>query len=320
MGNVAPPPLSRPLDHPSLDATFHRNFVLTEPVRRLRAGGVVWGAQCRMRRSGSRPFFVLIEDERESSVTASAQFSSKLGFYHAFGHALPSGVAALPPSDVPWSNWPGWRFNPMGSSVPCPKLWMVTEFMQHTLTTLPVPSQNALGVYAGVMHAARSLHDVGFVHGDIAPDNIGVRDDNSLALIDLGVTQRIRILQPEEAEGYEVSRGHTSFMSVAQHGSSIPHSADDIESAAYVALWTHNGRTMDTADEKLRWMAADNGDDVERELRLVARRAAAASRHQPPPADLYDSPALPPPISCSTPPHPLLPLAVRDDRRQETCC
>lgn len=90
------------------------------------------------------------------------------------------------------------------------------------------------------------------MHRDVAPDNIGVRDDGTLAEIDLGISEPIQFLPPEEAKGYEVSHGHTSLMSVAQHGHSIPHPADNIESAAYVALWTHTGRNIDTADEKRR--------------------------------------------------------------------
>ena len=80
-------------------------------------------------------------------------------------------------------------------------------------------------------------------------------------------------------------------MSIHQHNTSVPHPADDVESAAYIALCAHLGETMSTAEEKQRWLESSSRDDVEALIKRVANRAHRTERSGPPPRHIYDVPA-----------------------------
>lgn len=265
--------------HPSLTAEFYETYELEEAPRPLSTEETVFGARCKLRSSqtGER-YYVLIE--HCADMYALMQLWRKADLYLDFRAkgTIPAGVATLPPTGAPWTNWRGREERHL------PRVWIVTEFVPTILAdTADMPSP--LPLLAEVAQAARSLHDAGYVHGDIAPPNIGIREGGAITLIDLGEARAVKYVPP--GEGYATSAGHEEFMSIQQHDTSVVHPADDVESAAYVALWCYSGLTMSSAEEKRRWLDSDDGDQVEAEIRRVARRAFAFKRHEPPSEDLY---------------------------------
>ena len=61
----------------------------------------------------------------------------------------------------------------------------------------PEPLDRALRIADGICRALSYLHGEGFVHGDLKPSNVVLRDDGSPVLIDFGLMTRFRRRQPE---------------------------------------------------------------------------------------------------------------------------
>lgn len=267
--------------HDLLDPMFYETFELKEQPRDVSDGdNTMHGARCRLRNEQGNcgtEYFVLVRGA-VADLQDFSQLRQKVDAYATFRE---SGVAfdyiaALPPVGVPWNN--------CTRRGQCPA-WIVTEYVPCILSNVPTCSIPPLLALNNIIRAAKALHDAGYVHRDIAPSNIGLRDDGTIVLIDFGFATKVKYAPPEE--GSKTSVGQLAYMSILQHESSVAHPADDIESAAYVALWFHVGRNMTLAHEKKQWMQSDAGGAIERHIRRVARFAAAADRSNPPSSELY---------------------------------
>lgn len=265
--------------HPFLDEEFTKTYALEELPKAHVDSATFLGARCRLRSDSRAAYFVTfqVRPDKDTFIHMFTKADTYLDLRKR--RALPSEVASLPPIGVPWTSWENWS----QKKLPI-RIWIVTEFLPQILSNIEWEGCS-LRLLADLVRAVRSLHESGYVHGDIAPPNIGFRAGGSLALIDLGATSKVEYFPP--GEGIKTTAGHLEFMSVVQHDASVPHPADDVESCAYVALWAHTGRMMESPEAKTMWMDADGGDKVEQEIRRVARRARDAPRHEPPPDDMY---------------------------------
>jgi serine/threonine-protein kinase len=73
------------------------------------------------------------------------------------------------------------------------------ERLQQELTLDP---RAALWIARQIAEGLTALHDAGFVHGDIKPDNAQILDDGSAVLLDLGFAFRPIEAESLEADGY----------------------------------------------------------------------------------------------------------------------
>lgn len=213
----------------------------------------------------------------------SIQMLNKAIAYHTLSLAeagIPTSVATVPSRSIPFTNWRGCEHAPYNI------LWLVTEYVPFTLSSYQ-RHIDSMKLLDGLMKSCRDLHVAGFMHGDIAPDNVGVRRDSSIVFIDLGLSCKIQIIKLGDAELHKTSQGHRQFMSVAQHEHSVYHPADDIESVAYVALWWHTRRTLDSAEDKRSWLSRRDGDKIECEIRRIVFTASTHPRTDAQGAHLY---------------------------------
>ncbi|HEU4727179.1 MAG TPA: protein kinase, partial [Kofleriaceae bacterium] len=59
------------------------------------------------------------------------------------------------------------------------------------LLTAPIRIERALGIAIGILDALARIHDAGFVHRDLKPDNLVRRPDGSIAILDLGLARKL---------------------------------------------------------------------------------------------------------------------------------
>ncbi|MHC4783712.1 MAG: serine/threonine-protein kinase [Planctomycetota bacterium] len=92
-----------------------------------------------------------------------------------------------------------------------------------------------------VARALREVHDAGFLHLDLKPDNVLIREDGSPAIIDFGISKRIVAAQHQEKQKF--SLGSPYFVSPEQARGGPMDVRSDIYS--FGALWfcIFTGRT-----------------------------------------------------------------------------
>ncbi|KAL6782597.1 MUT9 [Auxenochlorella protothecoides x Auxenochlorella symbiontica] len=134
-----------------------------------------------------------------------------------------------------------------------------------------------------------ALHQKGFVHGDVKPENFlmgppGTPESNRLYLVDFGLAQRWRDPKTRTHVKYDQRpddfRGTIRYASVHAHLGRTPSRRDDLESLAYTLLFLLNGR--------LPWQ----GFQGENKGFLVAKKKMATSaealcRYKPEPFKIF---------------------------------
>lgn len=76
----------------------------------------------------------------------------------------------------------------LGSGTYQGRPYYVMEYLQPLV--LPLPTRSVAGFIVGVARAVQALHEAGFVHRDLKPDNILLRRNGEPVLIDLGLIKR----------------------------------------------------------------------------------------------------------------------------------
>ena len=89
------------------------------------------------------------------------------------------------------------------------------------------------------------MHNLGFVHGDIKPENIVVAadDPSKLCLIDFGLSTRFKEHGGKHIEQTNSGRfsGSLIFASIGTCRGTVKAARDDIESLIYVIIYLMNG-------------------------------------------------------------------------------
>jgi hypothetical protein len=208
-----------------------------------------------------RPWFLVAAIDKGEGRASWDQLCRKISAYNhvlslKLDPRIPSFMADLPDSTLPWTNWL------MPALRPPKLLWFVTEFVQ------PLEMDKSLDpifFHNSLIKSLTQLHTlIGIRHGDVSPTNLGIRrggdDVQNLVLLDFGMCTYIgKHYGPRQF-------GQPPFMSMAQLRTMVPHPADDIESAVLVTLWLICGHTMPTIEERVKWMSL-SGSGIEQRLR-----------------------------------------------------
>jgi len=131
--------------------------------------------------------------------------------------------------------------------------WLATEFIgQKFFSDLrpPLEPQQALMLVAGLLEPLTYLHSMGFVHRDISPSNLGLRDDGSLVIIDFGLAQpvgRIDLATVERFMGTRLFSPPECHSATAFETFLTP--SADVFSTARVLEWLVTGDRMRPAHD-----------------------------------------------------------------------
>lgn len=105
--------------------------------------------------------------------------------------------------------------------------------------------RNGVSAMPGALMALQHLHDLGFVHRDVKPDNmlmLSTDDTPHVYLIDFGLARPVSRADQRRDGRTRSFVGTTRFASVASHLGKPQGPRDDLESLGFVALFLARGR------------------------------------------------------------------------------
>ena len=118
----------------------------------------------------------------------------------------------------------------------------------------------------------KHIHNCGYIHRDIKPDNfaIGFDDSKKLYCIDFGLSKRYIKRNGDHLPFSDRRRfcGTARYASIAAHKNQEQSRKDDLESIAYMLIYMYKGR--------LPWQGIKNKDKKER-YRLIGERKQATT-------------------------------------------
>jgi serine/threonine-protein kinase len=148
--------------------------------------------------------------------------------------------------------------------------YLVMELVEGEAPKGPLPLHTALDYARQIADALDAAHEKGIVHRDLKPDNIKVRSDGTVKVLDFGLA---KIVEPESAEMIHQNLSHSPTAMAATHAGMI------LGTAAYMAPEQARGKPVDKrADiwafgvvlyEMLTGRRAFEGDDVSSILAAV---------------------------------------------------
>ena len=148
--------------------------------------------------------------------------------------------------------------------------YFVMELVEGEAPKGPLPLQTALDYARQIADALDAAHEKGIVHRDLKPDNIKIRSDGTVKVLDFGLA---KIVAPESAEMIHQNLSHSPTAMAATHAGMI------LGTAAYMAPEQARGKPVDKrADiwafgvvlyEMLTGRRAFEGEDVSSILAAV---------------------------------------------------
>ena len=119
--------------------------------------------------------------------------------------------------------------------------YMVLPLLCSSLKFMEIPKTNALELLRmgqDMLDILRDLHEFGYIHRDIKPDNWMYDAGGSLYLIDLGLCKRYLKGDGTHFPQKQISGmiGTTNYVSLNVHNRIEPSRRDDVESVLYVLL------------------------------------------------------------------------------------
>lgn len=164
------------------------------------------------------------------------------------------------------------QFLDVGEINGCP--WLATEFVGRRFfsdLSPPLEPQRALMLVGGLLEPLTYLHSSGFVHRDISPSNLGLRDDGSLVIIDFGLAQpigRVDLATVERFMGTRLFSPPECHSATAFETSLTP--SADVFSTARVLEWLVTGDGMRPAHD-------DALTNLPRQLANIIHQATSTS-------------------------------------------
>jgi serine/threonine protein kinase len=80
----------------------------------------------------------------------------------------------------------------------------------------PLPPAEALHYAREIAHGLSIIHTAGVIHRDLKPGNIMLRDDDSVALIDFGISHSTHVVMPKADDTQREIAGTPYYMSPEQ--------------------------------------------------------------------------------------------------------
>lgn len=123
---------------------------------------------------------------------------------------------------------------------------LLTGTFSNVVFQLDCPTQYAAWVEVAhqMLHAVQALHEHGYLHRDIKPDNFMFDQEGKIFLIDLGLCKKYLTPTgqhvPYKRRSAETILGTANYISVNVHHGHEPSRRDDVESICYV-LWKIGG-------------------------------------------------------------------------------
>ena len=114
--------------------------------------------------------------------------------------------------------------------------YLVMELVEGEAPKGPLPLHTALGYARQIADALDAAHEKGIVHRDLKPDNIKVRSDGTVKVLDFGLA---KIVAPESAEAIHQNLSHSPTAMAATHAGMI------VGTAAYMAPEQARGKPVD---------------------------------------------------------------------------
>ena len=149
--------------------------------------------------------------------------------------------------------------------------YLVMELVEGEAPKGPLPLHTALDYARQIADALDAAHEKGIVHRDLKPDNIKIRSDGTVKVLDFGLA---KIVAPESAEMIHQNLSHSPTMAMA-----ATHAGMILGTAAYMAPEQARGKPVDKrADiwafgvvlyEMLTGRRAFEGEDVSSILAAV---------------------------------------------------
>jgi serine/threonine protein kinase len=119
---------------------------------------------------------------------------------------------------------------------------LLSGTFRNLLFDLEIPSNRESWIRVGqhMLHSIRALHNHGYIHRDIKPDNFMFDDKGKVYLIDLGMCKNYlrngQHIAPKIRTPASGIIGTANYISVHVHQMKEPSRRDDVESVCYV-LW-----------------------------------------------------------------------------------
>ncbi len=138
--------------------------------------------------------------------------------------------------------------------------YMVLEYERGTPLKAWWPRHSSIGeaglveLLLPLLDGLAAVHAAGFLHRDIKPDNLQVRDDGSLVLLDFGNAGQVcRLAATAEADAVIVTPGYAP---IEQYGIGEQGPWTDLYALAATLYWAATGQRPPDAEERARQPAA----------------------------------------------------------------
>lgn len=122
--------------------------------------------------------------------------------------------------------------------------YIAMEYIPFSLSKVDIPHdkimrpRKILFIALKTLECIQTLHEHNIIHRDIKPPNFLIRKDNSLCLIDFGLSTHYRINGKHIEEGYGGTVvGTAPYQSIRSHRGYVSSRRDDMESWIYLLLF-----------------------------------------------------------------------------------
>lgn len=124
--------------------------------------------------------------------------------------------------------------------------YIAMEYISFSLEKVVIPhdeesrKQKIIYIALRTLDCIQKLHEKNIIHRDIKPPNFLIRKDNTLCLIDFGLSVHYRVNGRHIKDGYDGTIvGTAKFQSIRSHKGDVSSRRDDMESWIYLLLFLY---------------------------------------------------------------------------------